>query len=75
MITEAVSGRTILRYRGEPVPHSVMFYGSFAGDGAVTAWCGCGWHTTLDGGHTAPELTRLARQHAGIEDSPEGDTP
>ena len=27
MITEAVSGRSILRYRGEPVPHEVRFYG------------------------------------------------
>ena len=79
MITETVSGRSILRYRGEPVPHEVRFRATMGGlPGylevcAIVAYCEpCGWRTALEGDHTAADLTRLARQHAGIEDPPEG---
>ena len=74
-LTETVSGRTIPRYRGEPVTHEVRFYGGSV-LGAVyqprglDARCeACGWHVTIDGGHTIADLTRLARQHAGMEDA------
>ena len=76
MITESVSGRSVLRYRGEPVPHDVRFYATNVDwpltDPIITARCDCGWSVTIDGGHTAGDLARLARQHAGIEDPPEG---
>ncbi len=73
-LTETVSGRTILRYRGAPVTHDIRFFGSintlhsYRSRGLVAECEPCGWHTIIDGGHTIAELTRLARQHAGTED-------
>ncbi len=74
MTAETVSGRTQERYRGEPVAHDVRFWGSARPPGAgyrqpgLTAECPCGWKRALDGGHTAADLTRLTRQHAGTGD-------
>ena len=80
MTTEAVSGRSILRYRGEPVTHKVSYRdapAALAGyrPRAEIASCACGWSAVIDGGHSARDKARLARMHAGVEDPPEGVTP
>ena len=73
-LTETVSGRTIPRYRGEPVTHEVRWYGVRSGEtsyrpDAIVAECEpCRAQYTLDGGHTTAELNEFARQHAGTED-------
>ena len=69
MITEPVSGRTQLRYRGEPVTHDVTFTPAtppvpYYRGGGTRVRCTCGWHTTIDSGHSDEEKARLARQHA-----------
>jgi hypothetical protein len=75
MITESVSGRTILRGRDtHPERHIVRYYSTRLPhpdfrDGGIRAACDAGdLDTILDGGHTGEELHRFARQHAGIED-------
>ena len=65
---ETVSGRTQLRYRGEPVTHEIRWYGSRSGSYVIAKCEPCGWQTLLEGGHTTAELDRLARQHGGDED-------
>lgn len=69
--TEAVSSRTILRYRGEPVTHRFRWYPArnpSYRDGGLRGECDCGETRTVDGGHDTADLVRLERQHAGVED-------
>jgi hypothetical protein len=81
-VSESVSGRDQPRWTGEPVIHDVRYYGALRPrPGGIpglmhpwrryglTAECEpCDWVRTTDPGHTAADLTRLAAQHAGIED-------
>jgi hypothetical protein len=78
LAAEPVSGRTVLRYRGEPIRHDVRFHGAVPASppgfrpGAIVASCEpCDWRRTLDGGHTAVDLALLAAQHAGFEEAAE----
>jgi hypothetical protein len=73
--TETVSGRSVLRYRGDPLHHVVRFYRTGTPhpgyrDGGVLVKCDAGdYETTIDGGHTTAELASYARQHeTGTED-------
>lgn len=72
LAAEPVTGRTVLRYRGEPIIHDVRFYGSHQSGYRpfpLVAKCEpCGWITTIDGGHSAVDLALLAAQHAGAEE-------
>ncbi len=62
----AIGGRAEPRPVAGPVVHDVRFVGE-----TITAACGpCGWRVTLETGHTATELSRLAAEHAG---GPSGD--
>jgi hypothetical protein len=73
-VSESVSGRDQPRWTGDPVVHDVRFYGATRGTPgyralSLVAECQpCHWRVTIDGGHTAADLTRLANQHAGTED-------
>ena len=68
MTADLVFGRSILRWRGQPIAHSVEFRDAPAipgyRPGAQRAVCTCGWHATIDGGHSDEDRARLARQHA-----------
>ncbi len=59
-LTETVSGRTILRYRGAPVTHDIRFTPH---RGHVPGQCPCGFRTILDGGHSDTRLADFARWH------------
>ena len=79
MITETVSGRSILRYRGEPVEHEIRWRGTHIGEanypGGLIGECDCGQPVHTRGGKTTVRLARADYMHAGLEDPPEGDTP
>src|SRR5258708_24384321 len=67
-LTETVSGRTIPRYRGEPVTHDIQFTPADPPDpgyrlGGTVAQGPCGFPTVLDGGHSAARLAGFARWH------------
>ncbi len=67
-LTETVSGRTIPRYRGEPVTHDIRFTPATPPDpgyrlGGTIAQCPCGFRTILDGGHSDTRLADFARWH------------
>lgn len=82
MTAELVTGRTVLRYRGEPVTHDVRVYGDvrpapgvlpdddhpWRAHGVILECETCYCVYFLEPGHTDADLTRLARHHAGIED-------
>ena len=68
---EPVTGRSIPRYKGKPVRHRLRVYGNLSGASSfhragLIVECDAGdFTTTIDGGHTAQDLARLNRQHAG----------
>ncbi len=68
-VTESVPGRTIPRYRGDPLQHAVRFFRTEIPhperrDGGVIARCDAGdYETVIDGGHTGRELLRFAIMH------------
>ena len=67
-LTETVSGRTIPRWRGEPVTHDIRFSPASPPDpgyrlGRTIAQCPCGFRTILDGDHTGARLADFARWH------------
>ena len=68
---EAVSGRSEPRQTGH-VTHDVRFYGALTGDlelpaiGMAARCEPCAWSASIEGGHTAGELVRLAEQHCGV---------
>lgn len=62
----AIGGRAEPRPVAGPVAHDVRFVSE-----TIAAACRpCGWRVTLETGHTATELSRLAAEHAG---EPPGD--
>lgn len=70
-VIEAVSMRTIPRYRGKPVRHEIRYYRTDPASpghrsGGILAACVCGTRQVLDGGHTGDELKKYADQHAGV---------
>jgi hypothetical protein len=68
---EPVTGRTIPRYRGPAIRHTLRFFRTEIPDpghryGGIRAKCdakGC-LDTIIDGGVTAQALTRFNRQHS-----------
>ena len=65
-VMQNVSGRDQPR-QTEDVTHDVRFWGNLHAQGDLFAECdACHWSAGLLGGHTAPQLMDLVRQHAGI---------
>src|SRR5260370_19032562 len=67
-LTETVSGRTIPRYRGEPVTHDIRFTPATPPDpgyrlGGTVAQGPGGFRTILDGGPTDARLAAFPRWH------------
>src|SRR5258708_30695338 len=63
-LTETVSGRTILRYRGAPVTHDIRFTPADPPDpgyrlGGTVPQCPRGVRALLDGGHPDARLAGL----------------
>ena len=72
MTTETVGGRSVLRYRGEPVTHDVHWRGTRVGEanypGGMVGDCDCGQLLHVVAGYTTERLARADRMHGGTED-------
>jgi excisionase family DNA binding protein len=57
-LAEPISGRSEPRHTGPPVEHHITL-------AADPVDCSCGWHPTIEPGHSLRAITRLANMHTG----------